>query len=131
MIRSAKNRSLPRLTGVELYFDNLDRARAFYRDYLGLSLSGDEPDRHAKFDAGSSFVCLERKGAENYPSADKAVLFLEVSDLSRAIARIGAERIVHHEPNPGGRRQAWAVLHDPVGHDILLLEKKSARPRCR
>jgi catechol 2,3-dioxygenase-like lactoylglutathione lyase family enzyme len=117
----------PRLAGVELYFDNLDRAKAFYRDSLGLSLAGEEPGHHAKFHSGASFVCLERKGAENYPSADKAILFLEVPDLNRAIARIGAERILHHEPNAAARRPAWAVLHDPEGHNILLIEKKSSR----
>lgn len=124
-----KKPSPPRLAGVELYFDNLERARDFYRDSLGLSLEDEQLGHHAKFEIGPSFVCLERKGAENYPSADKAVLFLEVPNLNRAIARIGPERILHHEPNPGARRQAWAVLHDPEGHNILLIEKKSARPR--
>jgi predicted enzyme related to lactoylglutathione lyase len=124
---AAHETASPRLAGVELYFDNLDRAKAFYRDCLGLSLADEEPGHHAKFDSGAGFVCLERKGAENYPSADKAVLFLEVADLNRAIARIGPERILHHEPNPGARRQAWAVFHDPEGHNILLLEKTRER----
>jgi predicted enzyme related to lactoylglutathione lyase len=123
----ARQTERPRLAGVELYFDNLERACDFYRDCLGLSLADEQPGHHAKFNGGSGFVCLERKGAENYPSADKAVLFLEVTDLNRAIARIGPERILHHEPNASGRRQAWAVLHDPEGHNILLLEKKAAR----
>jgi predicted enzyme related to lactoylglutathione lyase len=123
--RAAHDAAPPRLAGVELYFDNLDRAKTFYRDCLGLSLADEEPGHHAKFHGGSSFVCLERKGAENYPSADKAVLFFEVADLNRTIARIGPERILHHEPNPGGRRSAWAVLHDPEGHNILLVEKNS------
>lgn len=128
MTRSARKKlSPPLLAGVELYFDNLERARDFYRDCLGLSLADEQPGHHAKFDGGGSFVCLERKGAENYPSADKAVLFLEVTDLNRAIASIGAERILHHEPSPGGRRPAWAVLHDPEGHNILLLEKTPVR----
>ena len=126
---SHKKQSPPRLAGVELYFDNLDRAKTFYRDCLGLSLTDEQPGHHAKFDGGPSFVCLERKGAENYPSADKAVLFLEVPNLDRAIARIGPERILHHEPNPGGRGRAWAVLHDPEGHNILLLEKNPRKSK--
>jgi catechol 2,3-dioxygenase-like lactoylglutathione lyase family enzyme len=132
--RAAKSRltrgsERPCLAGIELYFDDLERARDFYRDCLGLPVANEHLGHHAQFDCGSAFVCLERKGAENYPSADKAVLFLEVADLNRAIARIGPERILHHEPNPGRRRQAWAVLHDPEGHNILLLEKRSARLR--
>lgn len=123
-----------RLAGVELYFDNLDAAKEFYRDRLGLKLQGEQPDHHAQFDGGAGFICCERKGAENYPSADKAVLFFEVADLGKAMARVGNERIIRREPTPCGRRPAWAVLHDPEGHNILLLEKKSsgqksARPR--
>jgi predicted enzyme related to lactoylglutathione lyase len=118
-----------RLAGVELYFDSLEGAKEFYRDRLGLKLQDEQLGHHAKFDGGAGFICCERKGAEDYPSADKAVLFLEVGDLSSAIARIGPERILSREPTPCGRRPAWAVLHDPEGHNILLLEKKSMRPR--
>lgn len=124
----AKKNASPRLAGVELYFDNLDRAKGFYRDCLSLPLASEDPGHHTKFDGGSSFVCLERKGAGNYPSADKAVLFLEVADLNRAIARVGAERILHHEPVTNGARRPWAVLQDPEGHNILLLERNSRRP---
>lgn len=142
MKRKGRNRSLQpqsktssrataplRLAGVELYFDNLDAAKEFYRDRLGLKLQSEQSGHHAQFDGGAGFICCERKRAENYPSADKAVLFFEVADLGKAMARIGNERIIRREPTPCGRRPAWAVLHDTEGHNILLLEKKSSRPR--
>ncbi len=103
--------------GVELYFDDLERAKAFYRDVLGLVITGEEAGHHAQFDSNAGFICLERKGAESYPSQDKAVLFFEVADLQAAIAAIGADRIVQRE-------STWAILHDPEGHNILLLEKR-------
>jgi len=65
--------------------------------------------------------CLERKGSESYPSLDKAVLFFEVPDLSAVMDAIGKDRIVHSDANSSGR-PAWAVIHDPEGHNILLLE---------
>ena len=102
--------------GVELYFDDLERAKSFYRDVLGLTVADEQPGRHAKFDSGAGFVCLETKGAESYPSKDKAVLFFEVPNISAAIASIGRDRIVQAEPT-------WAVLHDPEGHNILLLQR--------
>ncbi len=105
-----------RFLGVELYFEDLDRARNFYIETLGLSISDEQPGHHAKFDAAESgFVCLEQKGAEDYPSRDKAVLFFEVLDLEAAIEAVGRDRIVHQEAR-------WAVLHDPEGHNILLIE---------
>jgi predicted enzyme related to lactoylglutathione lyase len=109
--------SPPRFAGVELYFHDLDRARSFYREILGLDLADEEPGHYARFDSGAGFVCLERKGSEQYSSRDKAVLFFEVEDLAAARAAIGPDRFVHNA-------DGWAVLHDPEGHNVLLVERK-------
>ncbi len=108
----------PRFVGVELYFENLDQAKKFYVDILGLEISEEQVGHHAKFDSGAGFVCLECKGAESYPSKDKAVLFFEVPDLKSAIARLGRDRLLQSEAT-------WAVLHDPEGHNILLLQRST------
>lgn len=108
-----------RLAGIELYFDDLARAKAFYADVLGLDLAEEQAGHHARFATGTAFLCLEKRGVEDYPSADKAVVFLEVLDLARVLESIGSERVVRaelHSPRP------WAVLHDPEGHNILLLQ---------
>lgn len=104
--------------GVELYFDDLPRARKFYLETLGLPVADEQPGHHAKFDCGAAFVCLETKGSESYPSRDKAVLFFEVPDLQAAVTAIGRDRFVKLESR-------WAVLHDPEGHNILLLQAGS------
>lgn len=109
-----------KLAGVELYFDDLNAARRFYHEVLGLPIADEEPGHYTKFTAGDRFVCAERKGAETYPSLDKAVLFLEVDDLEAAIARIGPERVIQRN---NARPSRWAVLHDPEGHNILLLTR--------
>ena len=49
---------------------------------------------------------------------DKPVLFFEVDDLRSAITAIGTEKIVHSE-------NAWAVLHDSEGHNLLLLQRST------
>jgi predicted enzyme related to lactoylglutathione lyase len=105
-----------RFVGVELYCEDLDRVKKFYIETMGLEVSDEQVGHHAKFDSGAGFVCLERKGAESYPSKDKAVLFFEVPDLRSAIAAIGQDRLVQSE-------NTWAVLQDPEGHNILLLQK--------
>lgn len=104
-----------RFVGVEIYFDNLERAKNFYVETLGLRVSDQQPGHHVKFDSDAGFVCLERKGSESYPSSDKAVLFFEVPDLKAAISAIGQDRFVRSEAQ-------WAVLHDPEGHNVLLLQ---------
>jgi hypothetical protein len=50
------------------------------------------------------------------------VLFFEVPSLKSAITAIGQEKIVHSEP-------AWAVLHDPEGYNVILLQKAAAKPK--
>jgi predicted enzyme related to lactoylglutathione lyase len=112
-----------RFSGVELYFDDVEDAKRFYSTVLGLDLSDEQPGHFAQFDGGNGFICLERKGSENYPSRDKVVLFFEVPDLDAAIARIGAKRIVGSDLGAGPRGR-WAVLHDSEGHNILLLERR-------
>ena len=111
-----------RLVGVELYFDDLPIGRRFYSETLGLSCLDEDASRYARFAAGPAFVCLERKGVESYPSRDKVVLFFEVPDLSAAVNAIGRERIVETAPRTDAGRPAWAVLHDPEGHNIILVE---------
>jgi|SRR6516162_730186 catechol 2,3-dioxygenase-like lactoylglutathione lyase family enzyme len=111
-----------RLTGVELYFDDLVPARQFYQDTLGLPVHDEELGHHVQFDGGNAFVCLEKRGVESYPSADKAVVFFETSDLEAAVKRIGPDRFVESGRDAVGQL-AWAVLHDPEGHNVLLLRK--------
>ncbi|MGA8145711.1 MAG: VOC family protein [Candidatus Acidiferrales bacterium] len=116
-----------RLTGVELYFDDLPRAKKFYREILGLELTDESAGHFAQFDANGSFVCVERKDSENYPSRDKAVLFFEVSDLAATVKLLGRYRILRYESGP----TSWAVLHDTEGHNILLLEAPHRKSRKR
>jgi catechol 2,3-dioxygenase-like lactoylglutathione lyase family enzyme len=113
------NRSDTRLAGVELYFDDLPRAKAFYRDVLGLDLVEDAADHHAKFEVGGPFLCLEKRGVEAYPSADKAVVFFEVRDVRQTVQDVGPSHVVRYDPDAAS---AWAVLHDPEGHNILLIQ---------
>ena len=112
-----------RFVGVELYFADLQRAQEFYQHVLGLELAEAQAGNHAKFTTPTGFVCLERQGVEDYPSAEKAVLFLEVSNLEQALERVGPDRVVKR----GSRgSHAWAVLHDPEGHNILLVQEPAA-----
>jgi catechol-2,3-dioxygenase len=117
-----------RLVGVELYFDDLIAAKNFYEGTLGLNIFGEQPGRHAQFNVGQAFLCLEKKGVEDYPSRDKAVIFLEVPSVHDAVAAIGQERFVHIERGTESAAPSWAVLHDTEGHNVLLLE---ARPKSQ
>jgi len=108
-----------RLVGVELYFEDIERARRFYEGDLGLAATDEKEGRFVQFGA-APFLCAERKGTENYPSREKAVVFFEVDDLAAEIERLGRGRFVRIEAGP----RPWAVLHDPEGYSVLLLEAR-------
>jgi catechol 2,3-dioxygenase-like lactoylglutathione lyase family enzyme len=110
-----------RLAGVELYFDDLERARRFYSTTLGLPVAEHDATHHTKLSVGEAFVCLERKGVEHYPSAHKAVVFLEVEDLHAAIKRLDAADVLQHDPDAA---QPWAAVRDPEGHTVMLLQAR-------
>jgi predicted enzyme related to lactoylglutathione lyase len=111
----------PRIVGFELYFERLQVAKEFYRNVLGLSLTEDVPAHHAKFDGLPAFLCLEKKGAEPYPSADKAVVFVEVADLGAVVRKLG-DRILQTGSRTPGAAPTWAVLQDPEGHSVILTQ---------
>ena len=107
--------SSARFVGVGLYFEDLARAKKFYTETLGIRAS-DEPVSHdANLGGDVGIISLKRRRSELYPSEDKAVLLFEVPDLETAITGISQSKVVQKEP--GG-----AVLHDPEGHNILLLQ---------
>jgi predicted enzyme related to lactoylglutathione lyase len=108
---------MPRFVGVELYFEDLGKAKKFYTNTIGLDVTEEEAERYAKFQGESGFICLERKGSDSYPSREKAVLFFQVPDLQSVIQSVGQDRIVHSGPG-------WAVMHDPEGHNVVFLELK-------
>jgi predicted enzyme related to lactoylglutathione lyase len=111
-----------RLIGVELYFDDLQQGKSFYGDTLGLKLMDEDVSRYARFNAGETFLCIERKRSESYPSRDKAVIFFEVPDLKAAVDSVGRERILEMHLSSEGNRRPWAVMHDPEGYNILFVE---------
>jgi predicted enzyme related to lactoylglutathione lyase len=123
-----RNKLDARLIGVELYFDDLQQGKRFYGESLALDLLDEEAGHHARFNAGQAFICLERKGSESYPSRDKAVVFFEVPNLADAVRCIGEERILEMKPRGEGRGRPWAVLHDPEGYNIVLLEASPPAP---
>lgn len=97
----------------------VDAAKAFYANALGLPVDEDNPGHHSKLGIGDRFICLERKGLEDYPSADKAVLFLTVLDVRAAVERIDAAFVLRCEI---AAAKPWAAVQDPEGHTIVLTQ---------
>ena len=115
------------LAGVELYFNDVEKAKRFYCEVIGLTVLDEKSGHYARLDGGPAFVCVERKGSETYPSQDKAALFFHVASLSESIERIGRDRFVQIEAHASNGRSPWAVFHDPEGHNVLLIEQPTSK----
>ena len=53
--------------GVELYFDDLERAKKFYQETLNLAVSDEQFGHHAKFDCGEVLFALSGRGLSPTP----------------------------------------------------------------
>jgi predicted enzyme related to lactoylglutathione lyase len=110
------------LEGIVLYSEDLERARAFYRDVLGLPLLLDE-GHVIHFDAGTVRLAIHRCPPSEGREAPEGFLVFGVDDLAAAheeLRRRGAVFLGPPADRPYGR---VAYLHDPEGHEIGLLEE--------
>ncbi|MEV8439335.1 VOC family protein [Actinosynnema sp. NPDC051121] len=103
-----------------------ERARAFYRDVLGLAVYREFPGGTVFF-LGQGF--LEVSGASTGHPTDATQLWLQVRDLGQA-----AEELAEHVVRPA-RREPWGLdelwVADPDGRLIVLVEVPADHPLRR
>ncbi len=110
------------IEGIVLYSENLDRAKAFYSELLGLPLLLEE-DHVVHFDAGTVRLAIHRYPTGGTHDMREGFVVFSVDDLATAyedLRRRGAEFLGPPADRPYGR---VAYLHDPEGHEIGLLEE--------
>ena len=56
-----------RFVGVELYFDDPEKAKEFYLQTLGLDISDEQVRHHAEFDCGAGLSALSARGLNRTP----------------------------------------------------------------
>lgn len=107
---------------VAINVDDMDAARTFYVDVLGLTVRSDRPDfgfDGAWLDAGGQQVHLVR--AEP-PSGKGQHFALLVDDIDHAISELRARAVKVSDAFPvGSARQAF--VDDPAGNTVELHER--------
>src|SRR5437879_13159806 len=107
--------------GMVLYSEDLDRARAFYRDVLGLPLLLDE-GHVIHFDAGTIRLAIHRCPPGQRREAPEGFLVFGDETLAvvhEALRLRGGEFLGPPANRPYGRGPS---LHDPAGQALGLLE---------
>jgi lactoylglutathione lyase len=121
--------SAPFLNLVVLRAPDIEKAQRFY-SLLGLSFTkhahGTGPQHYAAESAAQVFEIYPQVGTED--STKSIRIGFSVHALDALVARLvggGAEVISTPKDSPWGRR---AVLSDPIGHKIELIEDAVAIP---
>ena len=116
---------------VMLPVDDVDRAKKFYEEKLGLEYGGLNPEGSAMFalDGGTTLVLLPRPGA---PRAESTAMSWAVDDVEKEVKELENRGVVFEDYDlPGlqtkdhiadfaGERAAWFV--DPDGNVLCIHE---------
>ncbi len=104
---------------------DMKRSVAFYRDVLGLQMLF-EQSNWSQFDAGTVLIGLHPEGEEVQVGPTSGCTFgIYVDDITRATAELkrrGGHFSTEPREEPFGR---WALLRDPDGYGIQIIEMKS------
>ena len=100
---------------------DMERAVAFYRDALGLTLAFQDGGKWAQMKAGDSNFALS-SADEGAPGAVGATVVIEVDDLAAAKAQLAA-----HGAEITGERQMGSgqalTFRDPDGNIVQLFQR--------
>ena len=106
---------------------DVERAVAFYRDLLGLTLKFQDGTRWAQFDVGGAALALSNAEEGAVAPGAGAVVTLEVDDLdavARGLAGHGVEVVREiRDMGPHGRTMA---IRDPGGNVVQLYQRAAA-----
>jgi catechol 2,3-dioxygenase-like lactoylglutathione lyase family enzyme len=124
---------LLRLDHVYYWVADMERAVAFYRDVLGLTLTRRDGDRWAAFDAGGRTFALHGvsrtpgDAGEPAPPVAGGTAVFEVADLDAARAALLARGATFDQEGdvPGTAR--FGTLRDPDGNVLQLIEYRRDR----
>ena len=121
--------SLSRITQVALPVTSIEKAKAFYKDVLGLPHLFDAPPALSFFDCGGVRLMLAGPEAQGKNGdTQHAVLFYDVSDIKTAYAQIkaaGAPSLAapHIIARMNGREVWIAELGDGQGNCVSLMSE--------
>ena len=115
-------RLVGRLDLVFYWVSDMDRAVAFYRDVLHLTLVRRDGDSWAEFDAGGRRMALHGVGEGQAVPTGGATAVFTVDDLDHAKSVLSARGVAQeHEGDVEGYAR-FASFLDPEGNPFQLIE---------
>ena len=118
-----------RVAQIALTVQDLERAKHFYRDLLGLTWLFDAPPGMSFFQCGETRLMLAPP--QDAETGSGAIVYYQVDDIEAAhrdLAGAGVE--FHSEPHfiaKLGDKDLWlAICKDPDGHMVGLMSERAA-----
>ena len=113
------------IAAVRVFVSNIDRARDFYGQTLGLDIKGESPEA-LLFDTGGCTLIVERCAPDDPEARDLVGRFTAVSfeapDINAVHAALSEKGVTFDGPPAA---QAWggrlAHFHDPDGNVLTLV----------
>jgi len=103
---------------------NMQRARAFYEQVLGLKVGTAFGEEWVEFEVAGTTFAITTADANHQPAAKGAVVAFEVDDLQGAVARLkgaGARFTSEIMESPVCRS---SIVRDPDGNEIIIHQRK-------
>jgi methylmalonyl-CoA/ethylmalonyl-CoA epimerase len=118
-----------RIGQIALSVRDVDRARDFYRDVVGLKHLFDAPPRMSFFDCGGVRLLLGEAEGEGAHGA--SILYLEVADLDAAHGALSERGVVFdakpHRVADLGDRELWLAFFRDSEDNVMALMSEVAK----
>src|SRR5919199_6458331 len=107
---------------------DVERARAFYRDTLGLTPAAEWPPYWYEFDAGSTTIAIAKppKDAPQPPYQSGTTFALAVPDATAAMEELRTKGVTVLQDLDESSVCFMALIADPDGNAIWIHQRKSA-----
>ena len=119
-----------KIAQIAIVVEDLERAKSFYRDMLGLAWIADAPPALSFFQCGETRLMLSP--AEGPETRGNSILYYDVADLAAAHSEMSAKGVAFiQEPHVVGRlgdkEVSLAICRDSEGNMLGLMSERSVR----
>jgi catechol 2,3-dioxygenase-like lactoylglutathione lyase family enzyme len=105
---------------------DLEAARRFYAEQLGLQLWREEPGRALHFGFGGGVLSVHTAEDGNLPPRGSSILFTVAGGIDEVCADLARHGVAFEQPLADRRFGRSAMFRDPDGHELWICQPSAA-----
>jgi predicted enzyme related to lactoylglutathione lyase len=106
---------------------DINRARHFYEEVLGLKLTHQASAEWLEYDVGDTTFAISAADADHPVPVRGATLAFEVSDLDAAVAQLHKGGVTFRQEIAETPVCRFAIVLDPDGNEVILHKRKAVK----